>query len=193
MKKTIIRTTVLVALMFGTLTSYATGTTLVEKTRIEAKVELVNVKKGQHLYIIDSKGEILYHEKIQRNGTFTKNFDFTALKDGEYTIEVNKDFQIDVTPFSVKSGKAIFNKKEEKVIFKPVVRTDNHKVLVSKFDFEAAPIHVTIYYEGDVIFEETVRGGNVLHRVYKLRKEIKGDYRVVMKANDRTYSNEFSL
>lgn len=185
--------TVLVALMLGTSSSYATETTIVDKKGTEAKVELVNVKKGQHLYIIDSEGEILYQEKIKRNGTFIKNFDFTSLKDGMYTLEVNKDFQIDVTPFAVKSGKAIFKKKEGKTIFKPVVRTNKNKVLVSKFDFDAAPLHVTIYYDGDVIFKETVRGGNVLQRVYKLRKDIKGDYRVVMKANDRTYSNEFSL
>ena len=191
--KTIIRKTVLVALMLGTLTSYATGTTLVDKKGTEAKVELVNVKKGQRLYIIDSEGEILYQERIKKDGTFIKNFDFTSLKDGLYTLELNKDFQIDITPFSVKSGRAIFKNKEVKTIFKPVVRTTNNKVLVSKFDFEATPLQVTIYYEGDVIFKETVKGGNVLQRVYKLRKDIKGDYRVVMKANDRTYSNEFSL
>jgi hypothetical protein len=191
--KTIIRKTVLVALMLGTFSSYATGTTLLENKATEAKVELVNVKKGQRLYIKNSEGDILYQEKIQRNGTFVKNFDFSSLKDGNYTLEINKDFEIEVSPFSVQSGKAIFNKKEEKTIFKPVVRTNDNKVMVSKFDFEAAPLQVTIYYEGDVIFKETVTGGNVLQRVYKLRKEIKGDYKVVMKANDRSYTNEFSL
>ena len=191
--KTLIRKSVLVALMLGALASYATETTLVDKKETEAKVELLNVKKGQRLYIKNSEGDILYQEKIQQNGTFVKNFDFSALEDGNYILEVNKDFEIEVSPFSVNSGKATFNKKEEKTIFKPVVRTNNNKVMVSKYDFEAAPLHVTIYYEGEVIFKETVKGGNVLQRVYKLRKEIKGNYMVVMKANDRTYTNEFSL
>ena len=96
-------------------------------------------------------------------------------------------------PFTVVAGKTTFYNKEEKTIFKPVVRTSENKLLVSKLEFEAEPLQVTIYYEGRVIFKDTVKGGNVLQRVYKLRKDIKGDYKVIMKANDRIFTNEFSL
>ena len=191
--KTIIRKTVLVALMFGTLTSYATGTTLVEKTETEVKVALTNIKKGQQLYIKNSEGKVLFKKTVQKENTIEQAFDYASLQNGYYTLEVNKDFQIEVIPFTVVSGKTTFYSQAEKTIYKPVVRTDDNSLMVSKIDFEAAPLHVTIYYEGEVIFKDTVRGGNVLQRVYKLRKDIKGDYKVVMKANDRIYSNEFSL
>jgi len=108
-------------------------------------------------------------------------------------LEVNKDFQIEVIPFTVVAGKPTFYKKEETTIFKPVVRTENNTVLVSKLEFNAEPLKVTIFYEGEVIYKETVKGENVLQRVYKLKKDVKGSYKVVMKANDRTYTNEFSL
>lgn len=191
--KTIIKKSAIVALMLGTLNSYATGTTLVEKNVTEGKVELVNVRKGQHLYIKNSEGKILYKTRIEKNGDFTQNFDFTSFKNGYYTLEVNKDFQIEVTPFTIISGKATFYKKEEKVIFKPVIRTEAEKVMISKLDFDSNPLKIAIYYQGEVIYKDTVKGEDVLERIYKLEKDKKGAYKVILKTNDRTYTNEFSL
>jgi hypothetical protein len=191
--KTTIRKSLLVALMFGTLTSYATGTVLTESNSIEEKVTLSNVKKGQRWSIKSLKGKVLHEEIIKSNGSFNKNFDFTSLENGYYTLEVNKDFQIDITPFTIVSGEAMFHKKAEKTIFKPVVRTDKNRVLISKLNFETNALRVVIYYENEIIFKETVKGGDVLRRVYALQENKKGDYKVIMKANDRTYINEFSL
>ena len=191
--KMTIRKIVLVALMLGTLNSYATGTTMVETMGTEAKVEFLTVKKGQQLYIKNSEGKVLQEKTLEADSSIENAFDFASFKNGYYTLEVNKDFQIEVIPFTVVAGNPTFYQKEEKTIFKPVVRTESNNVLVSKLEFDQAPLQVTIYYEGEVIFKDTVKGGNVLRRVYKLRKEIKGDYKVVMKTNDRTYTNEFSL
>lgn len=191
--KTIIRKSVLVALMLGTFSSYANGTTLTEKNGTEKSVELINVRKGQRWSIKNSDGKVLHQEEIKNTGSYTQEYDFTSLKNGYYTVEVNKDFQIEVIPFTIISGKATFYKKEEKVIFKPVLRTQEHTVMITKLDFDAAPLKVAIYYEGDVIFKDTLEGGDIISRVYRLKKDIKGLYKVVMKANDRTYINEFSL
>ena len=38
-----------------------------------------------------------------------------------YTLEINKDYQIDVKPFTIISGEAIFHAKAEKIIFKPAL------------------------------------------------------------------------
>lgn len=190
--KMTIRKIVLVAFMLGTLNSYATGTTLVEGGN-DVKVELVTIKKGQHLSIKNSKGKVLQKKTVETESSLENVFDFASLQNGYYTLEVNKDFQIEVIPFTVVAGNPTFYKKEETTIFKPVVRTENNNVLVSKLEFNAEPLKVTIFYEGEVIYKETVKGENVLQRVYKLKKDVKGSYKVVMKTNDRTYTNEFSL
>ena len=80
--KTIIRKTVLVALMFGTLSSYATGTTLVDMMETEPKVELASVKKGQHLYIKNSEGKVLHKKAVETNGSIENAFDYTSLNNG---------------------------------------------------------------------------------------------------------------
>jgi len=56
----------------------------------------------------------------------TKIFDFSTLKDGKYTIELNKDFEIIVKTLEVNNGNVIFNDNSKKVIFKPVIRNDEN-------------------------------------------------------------------
>jgi hypothetical protein len=190
--KMTIRKIVFVALLLGTLNSYATGTTLVENGN-HVKVAFITVKKGQNVSIKNSKGKVLQKKTIETENSVDKAFDFNTLDNGYYTLEVNKDFQIEVIPFTVVSGNATFYKKEEKTIFKPVVRTEANSLLISKLEFDAVPLRVSIFYQGEEIFSETVQGGSLLQRAYKLEEKNKGYYKVVLKANDRTYSNEFSF
>ena len=189
--KATIRKSVFVALMLGTLTAYATG--VVERNRMEGEITLNNVKKGQHWFIKNSAGKIIHEEEIKSNGSFNQDFDFTSLKNGLYTLEVNKSFQIDVTPFTIISDEVIFHKKAEKVIFKPVIRTEENKILITKLHFEATDLKIVIYYGDEIIYKDTVVGNNLLKRVYALQKDKKGGYKVILKANDREYVKEFSL
>jgi len=186
------RKIVLVALMLGTLNGYATETTLVENGN-EVRVEIATLKKGQNVSIKDSKGKVIQKKTVETENSVDKAFDFNTLENGYYTLEVNKDFQIVEIPFTVVSGKTTFYAKEEKTIFKPVVRTQANSLLISKLEFDANPLEVSIFYEGEEIFNETVKGGSLLQRAYKLEEQNKGFYKVVLKANDRTYSNEFSF
>lgn len=186
------RKIVLVALLLGTFNSYATGTSL-EVNGNETTVEFTTLKKGQNVSIKDSKGKLIQQKTIETENSVDKAFDFNMLKNGYYTLEINKDFHIEVIPFTVVGGNTTFYTKEEKTIFKPVVRTQANSLLISKLDFETNLLEVSIFYEGDEIFKETVKGGSLLQRAYKLEEQNKGYYKVVLKANDRTYSNEFSF
>ena len=76
--KNIVRKSLIVTLMLGTLISYATGTSLTKGN--VTKVALKNVKKGQIWVIKNSTGKILHEKKIQNNESFTQDFDFTSLK-----------------------------------------------------------------------------------------------------------------
>lgn len=190
--KTTIRKSLVVALLFGTLSSYALENDNVFNRNIN-NLEIKNVKKGQRLFIKNANGAIIYKEEVTANGNFKTAFDFSSLKNGYYTLEVSKDFQIEITPFTIVLGEVTFHKKAETTVFKPVVRTEDNKVLVSRIDFKNNPLEVSIFFEGKRIYNDTVKGKVILERVYQLRKDISGKYKVVVKANDRTYINEFSL
>ena len=192
--KNLVRKSLLVALVFGTLTSYANGTTLKKGTTTLAKVELNDVKRGQLWLIKNSDGVIIHEQVIKNSGSYIQAIDFSSLENGNYSLEINKDFQIEVLPFTIDGGNPVFKDEDSEIVFKPLIRTEKNLVLISKLEFNNTPMKVAIYYENEIIFNDNVEGSDdVLKRVYSLNKNIKGSYTVILNANDRTYINEFSL
>ena len=194
--KTIKKITLVVALMFGTLISYATEITTPTTNTVEAKrvkVEYKAVKKGHSLTIKTENGLIIYNQIIERPGTYSKVFDLTNLEDGIYTTELDKDFEIHVKKIEVKNGFVTFLKKENKVIFKPVIRTKGDLLLISKITFNKEPLKIVLYYDNDIIFSETLAGKELQNRVYKLSKTERKAYKVIINTGNRTYTKYFTL
>ncbi|PQJ69152.1 hypothetical protein BTO14_14085 [Polaribacter butkevichii] len=193
--KTKMKKIIVVALMFGTLIGYANEHT--NNNDLEAKktvkVEFTNVKKGQTLSIKNNQGVTVYNNEIKNSGTYSKTFDFSALEDGIYAAELNKDFEIVIKQFYVKNGLVTFlNNKNEKV-FKPVVRAEKHLLYVSKINFNNQPLKIVIYYKNEAILSETIEGEKFLKRVYKLSENEAGNYKVIISTNDRSYAKDFTI
>ena len=148
-----------------------------------------NVKAGDLLTIKDYEGIILYKELINISGTYKKGFDLTALPNGSYFFEINKDMEIRTIPFTVKSSEVVFNKSEEEITFKPFVRQKANLVLITKLATNLEPLKVEIYTQVNGSFElaysEKVEGTQTIERAYKLEK---GNYKVVLNSNN----NEFT-
>ena len=158
----------------------------------KVRIEFETVKKGHTLSIKDKNGTVIYSQEIENSGTYSKVLDLSKLEKGNYTTELEKDFEIIIKPFTVLDGQVSFD--EEKTIFKPVIRAENNLVLISKLAFDNQPLKIAIYYNDEVIFSETVTDEkNLLKRVYKLSKEEKGDYKVVINSNNRSYIKDFNI
>ena len=189
------KTTLLVALMFGTLIGYANDAK--NPTDLEAKktvkVEFKNVKKGQTLTIKNEHGLSVYNQQINVAGNFSRTFDFSALENGIYTAELNKAFEIIIKEFYVKNGLVTFLTNSSAKLFKPVIRTKDNLLYVSKLTFDKEELKVSIFYNGDEILTESLKGDNLIKRIYKLSEIRKGDYKIVINSNNRTYIKGFTL
>ena len=86
----------LATFILATLIGYANEDkkTIDSKAKKTVKLVFNNVKKGQILSIRDEQGFELYNNKIKNSGNYSKIFDFSALEDGIYSAELNKDFKI---------------------------------------------------------------------------------------------------
>jgi hypothetical protein len=113
------------------------------------------------------------------------------LNDGKYTIEITKDFEIGT--IEVKNGIVSYINTNSKTIHKPVVRNENENILISKLALQNAEMKVELYFEDDLIHSETVKGGQILNRIYKLDKTLKGNYTTIIRSDDRVFINNFSL
>ena len=52
---------------------------------------------------------------------------------------------------------------------------------------------VDLYFENELIHTETIKGGEIINRVYKLDKKIKGEYTAVVSSNNREYIENFKI
>ena len=190
-----IKNLILVAAVLVSTLSYADKgngfkTTTYSKITV---VEFENVKKGQQLIVKDNDGEIMYSEIIDSNGTISKTFDLKYLKDGNYTLELDKDFEIVVKPFKVTKNQILFSTSEETKKFKPLVVNENSQLRISKLNLELEPVEIEIYYDGDLIYSEVINKETIVNRVYKLSEFETGNYYTIVTVKDRSYTNYFKM
>ena len=184
----------LVVFMLGTFINYANNSDLKNVFNPkQVKIVFKAVKKGQQLNIKDSNGTVLHAEHVKKEGTLTKVFDLSKLNDGIYTLELEKDFSIIVKSLKITGSEVIIDENSKKVIFKPVVRSIDNRVMISKIAFDEKPLQLALYFNDEIIYSETIKGDSILNRVYKLDENIKGNYKVVLYNNGRSYTNDFKI
>lgn len=192
--KSLIKKNLMLVLMLGTFISYAKEDPIATSGTKKVKVEYKDVKKGHQLIIKDEKGHTVYSKTIQKSGDLSQTLDLTTFKNGDFVVELSKDFEIIVKPFTIASNLVSFSKEKELTVFKPVIKIREDLILISKISFEKDPIDITLYYEDEAIYSETLKGEeDILSRVYRLSKENPGVYKVVVKSDKRSYENDFTL
>ncbi|WP_445730692.1 hypothetical protein [Mariniflexile sp.] len=188
---------ILMVTMFATLLSFANDAPfyIIKNEANRTSLTLTDVKQGNLLSIIDNNGMVLYKETIQETGIYTKGFDLTALPNGNYIFELNKDLEINTIPFSVLSNEVTFNKELEKTIFKPFTRVKGNLVYLTKLALNEAPLKVEIYFidndlKSELIYSETIKNTMHINRVYKLSGLKHGDYKIVYNTDGRVFTND---
>ena len=192
--RTIKRKVFVAIFMLVTIVNFANNNdlnTLLSADKVE--VTFNNAKKGNQLTIKEANGAILHSEEILKEGTLVKTFNLSELENGIYTLELEKDFQIVVKSVKVNNRNVTFLVEAEKLIFKPIVRNKENKLMITKIAFDEEPLKISIYYKNEIIYSETLEGDKILNRVYSLDKGLKGEYKVVSYNNGRSYVNNFKI
>ena len=184
----------LLVTMFATMLSFANDASFfnIENDAKRTSLTLYNVKQGNLLSVKDINGVILFKEIIQESGTYTKGFDLTALPNGAYIFELEKDLEINSIPFTVKSNIVLFEKEKEKTIFKPNVRVKNDIVYVSKLALNEEPLNIEIFFARassyELVFSEKIENTKTIERIYKLDGLKSGSYKIVFHTEGRQFS-----
>ncbi|MFD0834635.1 hypothetical protein ACFQ0I_02575 [Mariniflexile aquimaris] len=189
---------ILMVTMFATLLSFANEAPFysIKNDANRTALTLNNVKEGNLLFIKDNNGIVLYKELIQKSGIYTKGFDLTALPNGSYIFELDKDLEIETIPFVVQSNEVTFKKELEKTIFKPFTRVVGNLAFLSKLSLNNEPLKVEIFFNSsdsnatELIYSETITNTVNINRVYKLTGLSNGDYKIVYNTEGRVFTKE---
>ncbi len=168
---------------------------IINKEAKKSAITFINVKKGNVLTIKDIYGTKLYKEMIDHSGIYTKGFDLSALPNGDYFFEMNKDLEINTIPFTVFSNDVIFKEENESKIFKPVTRVENDLVFVSKLALDNESLNIRIFYktenEGfELVHSEVIEENKTINRIFKLSE--KGNYKIVYHSQGREFTENIN-
>ncbi|WP_138432424.1 hypothetical protein [Winogradskyella algicola] len=184
--KTLIKSILVVAVMLGTYTSYASET-------LKDLPTFKFVNEGHNLSVTNDSGEVIFSGRIKHDGNLVRLFDFSQLSNGIYTVEISKDFEIEVVDLQVTNKSVKILNDTQTKIYKPVIRSEEGLLIVSKIGLDTNEMVVELYFEDELIHTENVEGKDVLNRVYKLDNTISGDYTAVIKSNGRVYTKNFKI
>lgn len=188
---TISKKIILSAVFCTTLLSNAntSNNMLVDKDLVKTALTINNVKTGNLLSIKDVNGITLYKEFIEESGVYRKGFDLTALPNGNYIFEVDKDLEVEMIPFTVSNNKVVFNRDAEVTIYKPFVRQENDAIYISQFlpDFSKAKIEIYANYNGELelLHVDKIENSQLIQKAYRLEK---GSYKIIINSNNREYT-----
>lgn len=194
-RKTTLRKIILSAVMLAAMYSNANnGLSNDPKNENKTTFSIKDVKSGNQLLIKDLNGIILYKEYIKDSGDYSKGFDLTALPNGSYVFELEKDLEIKSYPFTVESNKVLFSENET-TIHKPYVTAKGNYLYVSKLALNNEPLDIKIYYKdtSELIYSEKIKDTKSIQKVYKLLSNYKGDYTIVLNSNGREYYEYITL
>ncbi|MFD0834633.1 hypothetical protein ACFQ0I_02565 [Mariniflexile aquimaris] len=190
---------ILMVSMFATMLSFANEEVPFYSIKNEANrtaLTLNNVKEGNLLTIKDNNGIVLYKELIQKSGSYTKGFDLTALPNGSYIFELDKDVEINTIPFNVVSNDVLFNKALEKTIYKPFTKIKGDVAFLTRLSLNEEPLKVDIYFNNseesttELIYSETITNTVNINRVFKLTGLHSGAYKFVYNTDGRVFTKE---
>ncbi|KAA5827343.1 hypothetical protein FPF71_00415 [Algibacter amylolyticus] len=190
---------ILMVIMFTTMLSFANNASLfnIKNEAKRTSLTLLNVKQGNLLSVKDVNGIVLYKESMQKSGNYTKGFDLTALPDGSYVFELDKDMEINTIPFTVKSNIVLFDKEKETTIYKPMFVVKDNVVMLTKLALKEAPCHIKIYFLGDhgeeLMHAETVENTKTITKAYKLAGLKYGGYKIVCNSDGREFTKAINI
>ncbi|MEN3323900.1 hypothetical protein VP395_09185 [Mariniflexile soesokkakense] len=182
---------ILMVTMCATLLSFANEASFstIKDDAKRTALTLTDVKVGNQLSIKDVNGFVLYTERIQKSGIYTKGFDLTSLPNGNYVLELEKDVEIKTIPFTISFKNIVVDKNNETTSFKPHMRQKDNLLFITKLSPNLEAIKISVYTDNNSEYEllhsEKIAGVLAIERVYKLEK---GNYKVVISSDNKEFT-----
>lgn len=166
-----------------------------DREKSVTSISFENVVQGSSLTIKDKNGLVLYNESIEQSGDYTKGFDLTSLPDGDYFFELNSELKIVVVPFNVGSREVVFDKASEESIYKPVVRSKDNLVYVSRTAIDHTPLSYKIYYADnyDLVHTANFEELEEVKKIYDFSGAKKGNYVFVFESKGRKFTKNVKI
>lgn len=183
---------VLLAITLFTLLGYAAESPIYQTE--SSLVPFEKIADGNRLFIRNSQGIILHKKVIEKFESYDREFDLTALPDGNYTFEVEKGLKIKITPFVIFLSEVVFFKEKQTVIHKPIIRVKENTFSLSRLSTTSESLVLEIYNnKNELIISEKFEKLMIVSRGYIFPENEKGHYKIIIKTEGRIFEEVVTI
>ena len=188
---TISKVTMLFAFVAFANTLMATGNlkvNIVPMTAEKAVVEISSAAASNfQISISNNKGEVVYYnETDEESSDYRKVFDFSDLDNGKYKLSVTIENQTTERLFSINNKNLAVGM--EKNSMKPFFSYKDDILKLSYLNFSEKSMNLDFYNGNDLVYSHKIDNQFAVNKGFNLSKLEKGNYSVVLSADDKTYS-----
>ena len=188
---TISKVTMLFAFVAFANTLMATGNlkvNIVPMTAEKAVVEISSAAASNfQISISNNQGEVVYYnETDEESSDYRKVFDFSDLDNGKYKLSVTIENQTTERLFSINNKNLAVGM--EKNSMKPFFSYKDDILKLSYLNFSEKSMNLDLYNGNDLVYSHKIDNQFAVNKGFNLSKLEKGNYSVVLSADDKTYS-----
>lgn len=158
-------------------------------------IELIlnNFEDQVQVSIKDDKGIVL-HKDNYNSPSLSIKYNFKLLSIGDYLLEIESDTKIKQIPFTVSYRDMELIESKEKVIYKPEFKKEDDLLFIYQLAINYEDLVVFIYDDDShLLYKEKLTGKQVLERKLNISKLETGKYRLIMKTEGLTFTENFKI
>ncbi len=194
--KTIKKSIFAAALIFVTGSLFASGNLWVNMTQAgseEAVIEASNVNAELfEIEVRDEYGELIFTKETKENAAnYKKKYDFSALEDGRYYLQVKHGNETFEKYFQLERGDIQTLNTSKKIA--PFFEFADNKWKMSYLNFSGDNMGIYIYGDKGLVHEKDLKPEFKVNEGFDLSKLESGNYKVVFTAGFDVYEKDITI
>ncbi|HKL31745.1 MAG TPA: T9SS type A sorting domain-containing protein [Tangfeifania sp.] len=193
--KTMKATLLITVLALISSTVFATGNLKSNMSQIEtdkAVVAATNMKFDLfEIEVKDVFGQTLFSKTTEAKADYKRTYDFSALEDGVYFLNVNHGNEYYTKRFQLESGEVTV--LEERKVVEPYFVQKGHKVKMSYLNFPNDDMSIYVYDDSGLLHEEELKNEFAVHKSIDMSELRSGEYRIVFSSGYEIFEKDITI
>lgn len=193
--KTMKATLLITVLALISSTVFATGNLKSNMSQTEtdkAVVTATNLKLDLfEIEVEDEFGQTLFSKTTEARADYKRTYDFSALEDGVYFLNVKHGNEYYNKRFRLESGEVTV--LEERKVVEPYFVQKGDKVKMSYLNFPKEDVSIYVYDDSGLLHEEKLKNEFAVHKSIDMSELRSGEYRIVFASGYEIFEKNITI
>lgn len=191
-----VKTTFLVAVLAILSTAvFATGNLKANMSQAgadKAVIAATNMKlEFFEIEVQDEFGETIFSKTTEADANYQRTYDFSALEDGVYHLNVKHGNEYYKKRFQLESGDVTV--LEERKVAEPFFMHDGDHVKMSYLNFPKEDVSIYVYDDNELLHEQKLGNDFSVHKAIDMSELRSGYYKIVLASGYEVFEHDVTV